>query len=125
MSYARAQKLRDSEGSGVQWLICNEWGLSNERLLLLSEIDSALGDTRVFRGLKNSKSEQRAGFNGEKNKAEIEIQLALQWASPHAMPGAQLDSRGSAESRQSGGLATTYISESQSSLVLGDGLERV
>lgn len=66
MSYARAQKLRDSEGSGVQWLICNEWGLSNERLLLLSEIDSALGDTRVFRGLKNSKNEQRAGFNGEK-----------------------------------------------------------
>lgn len=61
MSYARAQKLRDSEGSGVQWLICNEWGLSNERLFLLSEID-----TRVFRGLKNSKNEQRAGFNGEK-----------------------------------------------------------
>lgn len=52
MSYARAQKLRDSEGSGVQWLVCNEWGLANERLLLLSEIDSASGDTRVFRELK-------------------------------------------------------------------------
>lgn len=66
MLYACAQELRDSEGSGVKWLVGNEWGLSKERLLLLSEIDSASGDTRVFRGLKNSKNEQRAEVNGKK-----------------------------------------------------------
>lgn len=66
MSYARAQKLRDSEGSGVQWLICNEWGLANERLLLLSEIDSASGGHQSLQRTENSKNEQRAEFNGGK-----------------------------------------------------------